>query len=131
MTRQGRSKKLPHPAVVSAVKNNIPKGTVRSQNPRMCGCQEKHELTAIKNHDRANRIHPADLDRRRISPSSCGDSSMWPPSPALSQKERGADSREATLERVHFEFAFEMPKNAGRSHKSTGKHKVSALSYVY
>jgi hypothetical protein len=31
------------------------------------------------------------------------------------------------LERFNFEFAVEMPQNAGRNHKSTGKRKVSAL----
>jgi hypothetical protein len=31
------------------------------------------------------------------------------------------------LERFNFGFAVEMSKNADRSHKSTGKRKVSAL----
>jgi hypothetical protein len=30
-------------------------------------------------------------------------------------------------ERLNFEFAVDMPKNAGRNRESTGKRKVSAL----
>jgi hypothetical protein len=38
-----------------------------------------------------------------------------------------AQRHEKRLERFNFEFAFEMPKNAGRNSESTGKLKVSTL----